>query len=109
MGAVDRRADHGSVLVDRDHRRAGLDGARHAGSLARPLDEQPERMADAHDLAHRAHGVAIGLAAPDENASEARATQLSEPGHAVGLDLRHEVERPRDRAPPGAGGSIQLK
>ena len=96
MGAVDRRADHRNLLVDRDHRRAGLNRARHARPLTCPLDEQPERMAVTHDLAHRPHGLAIGLAPPDRECSEG-AHELTEAGNPVGLDLRHEVERPWDR------------
>src|SRR5436190_11339616 len=58
--AADRRRDDGDTLLERHHRGARHRGARHAGALARPLDEDPERLAAADDLAHRAHRVAVG-------------------------------------------------
>ena len=44
VGAVDRRADHRHVLVDRDHRRSGLHGTRDT----RSADASPRRRARAH-------------------------------------------------------------
>ena len=80
-------------LVDGDHRGARLDSA---GNLALPgaLGEHPERVTVAHDLAHRPHRVAVGLAAAHGERAEAP-HELAEAGHAVRLHLGHEVEGPR--------------
>ena len=81
LRAVDRAADDRHVLLHRDHRGAGLHLARHARPLARPLDEDAERAAVAHDLAHLANRFAVGLAAADCERPEL-ADELAETGNA---------------------------
>src|SRR5262245_19967477 len=91
---VDRRRHDRDVLLERDHRRPGHRLARQAVLLARPLDEEPERVAVTHDLAHRTDGLAVRLAAPNRAGAE-RADQLTEPDVPVDLALRDVVDRPR--------------
>src|SRR5579859_6260279 len=91
LRAVDRSADHGDVLLQGDHRCAGLHVPGHAAPLSRSLDEHAERLPRAHDFPHLAHGLAVGLAAPHRQRAE-RADQLAETRNAVRLDLGEEVE-----------------
>src|SRR4051794_18106949 len=65
LRAVDGDRDYRHVLLQRDHRRAGLRLTRDARALARPFDEQADDAPGARRLAHAPHRVAIGLAAPD--------------------------------------------
>src|SRR5437867_3059171 len=87
LGSVDRGRHDRHALLQRDHRRSGLDAAGHTGALARALDEEAERLAVAYDLAHQPHRFSVGLAAPYREGPE-RADQLTETRHAVCLDLR---------------------
>src|SRR5215208_3556986 len=84
---VDRTADDGDIVLERDHPRARLDLPGDAGSLARPLHEEAERVPVADDLPHQAHGLAVGLAASHSEGPE-RADQLTQPRDAVRLGLR---------------------
>src|SRR3954453_6466128 len=61
--AGDRAADDGHVLLQRDHRRAGLHLSWDAALLPRPFDEHPQHTTLSHDLAHTADRLTIGLAA----------------------------------------------
>src|SRR5215218_10053521 len=61
--AVDRSGDDRDPLLQRDHRRTGLNLARHSRELAHPLDEEPERTAFADGLAHLPDRVPVRLAA----------------------------------------------
>ena len=88
------------VLLERDHRRAGLASPGYAAPLPRPLDEEPERVAVADDLAHQPDRLAVGLAAAHRERAE-RADQLPDPRDAVQLDLGQVVDRPRTRGAEG--------
>src|SRR4051794_4114738 len=94
--AGDRAADNGHVLLERNHRSAGLHLPENAGLLPRPLDEHAEHTALTHDLAHTAHCVTVGLAAANRERAE-RADELAEARDAVRLDLRDVVRVPRVR------------
>ena len=94
LRAVDRDRDHGHVLLQRDHRGAGLERAGDAALLTGALGEEAEREAVAHDPAHRPHGVAVGLAASHREGAEP-ADERPQAGDAMRLDLRHEVDRAR--------------
>jgi hypothetical protein len=94
LRSVDRGRHDRDVLLEGDHRCAGLRLAGDSASLPRALDEEPERVAVAHDLAHDSHRLAIGFASSHGEGSE-RADQLAEPWDAVGLDLRHVIDRAR--------------
>src|SRR5262249_46013759 len=82
--------------LHRDHRRTRLHVTGDAGLLPRAFDEDAERVAVVHDLAHPPHRVAIGLAATHRDRPE-RADELAEPGHTVSLDLGEKVEGTRRR------------
>ena len=69
--AVDRGRDDRDVLLERDHRRAGLHLPRNAVQLPRPLDEEAERVSLANRLAHLPHRLAVRLAAADRDRPEA--------------------------------------
>ena len=94
LRAVDRAADDGHVLLQRDHRRARLDVPGNADFCRVPSTKTPSTSPVVDDLAHSPHGVAIGLAAAHRDRPEG-ADELAEPRHAVRLDLREEVERAR--------------
>ena len=72
----------------------GIASPGHAVLLPRAFDEEPERVALADDLAHRANRLAVGLAAAHRARAEG-ADQLAEAEVAVDLALREEVDRPR--------------
>src|SRR5204863_7511712 len=90
LRAVDRAADDGHALLDRDHCGAGLHRPGDARALPSALDEEAEHVALSHDLAHPPHRVAIRLAAPDGDRAE-DADELAEPRDLVRLGLRHEI------------------
>ena len=68
-----------------------------------PSTKSPSACPSATIAPHRAHRLAVGLAAAHREAAEG-ADERAEPGHAVRLDLRHVVDGragSRRRAPAG--------
>ena len=94
LRAVHGDRDDRDAFLQGHHRGARLYVAGDAGSLARALDEEAERETVAHDLPHRPHRVAVGLAAPHRRTCRTRGS-TAEARDAMRLDLRHVVDRPR--------------
>src|SRR5207249_1425366 len=82
LGAMDRGRHDGHPLLLCNHGRAGKRLAWDSGSLARSLDEEPERVALANDLPHEPHGLAVRFAAAHRNCAE-RPDDLTESAHPV--------------------------
>src|SRR5439155_24264285 len=91
---VDRDGDDRHVLLDGDHRGAGLGGSGAAGLLTGPFDEQPDDVTVVRRPAHQPHGLAVRLAAADGD-RPVPADEAPERRRTNRLDLRDEVDAAR--------------
>src|SRR6266542_360829 len=94
LRAVDRTANHGRALLDRDHRRAGLDLTGFP-LLTRAFWEHAQGVSPPNDLPHQTDRLTIRFASADGQGSEDPEEGAEERG-AHGLLLGDVVHRARD-------------
>ena len=100
LRAVQGDRDDRDALLQRHHRGTRAGSRREPRSRWRvPSTKSPSALPSRDDPSHRAHRLAVGLAAAYRKRAE-RPDQVAETGNAMRLDLRHVVHGARARRLP---------